>query len=374
MLTAYKNILIGALAFCSLLCFAVLSTAQAADYFTIEELYKIHPEEKSKAEKFNARVKGDAPALSIKPLNFSVAIVYPGEQISDYWRRSSKSFKARLEQYGIEPQIHSFYVKPTASLREQNIAFNKALAKKPDFLIFTLDALRHKRMIEPILITDKPALILQNITTPIKAWEDKQPLMYIGFDHVTGSTILAQYFAKKTHGNGSYAVLLPGPGYLSEVRGKTFISYMDNNTKLKLVSVYQTGIDKEKARLATLAILDKNPDIDFIYTCATDIALGAIEALREKDMMEKVMVNGWGGGSSELKAIQNGEMDVTVMRINDDNGAAMADAVILKLLGESKNLPLVFSGRFELIERGISPQRLDYLKEKSFRYSGITKE
>ena len=374
MLIAYKNIPISALAFFSLLCFAVLSTAHAADYFTIDELYKLHPEEKAKAEQFNARVKGNAPALSIKPLNFSVAIVYPGKQISDYWRRSSRSFRARMKQYGIEPEIHSFYVKPTASLREQNIAFRKAVATKPDFLIFTLDALRHKRMIEPILIQEKPVLILQNITTPIKTWEDKQPLMYIGFDHVTGSTMLAKYFAGKTHGTGSYAVLLPAPGYLSEVRGKTFISYMDKNTKLDLVSVYQTGIDKEKARLATLAILEKNPNIDFIYTCTTDIALGAIEAIREKNMQDKVMVNGWGGGSSELKAIQNGEMDVTVMRIADDNGAAMADAIILKLLGESKNLPLVFSGRFELIEKGIRPQRLNDLKEESFRYSGITKE
>ncbi|OEU69884.1 MAG: sugar ABC transporter substrate-binding protein [Desulfovibrio sp. S3730MH75] len=374
MLTRRKTILISVLAFISLFSFAALGIANAADYYTLEELYKLHPEEEGKAEEFNGRVKGEAPVLSIKPLNFSVAIVYPSKQISDYWRRSSRSFKARLEQYGIEPEIYSFYIKPTASLREQNIAFRKALAKKTDFLIFTLDALRHKRMIEPILITDKPALILQNITTPIKAWEDKQPLMYIGFDHVTGSTMLAKYFAKKTHGNGSYAVLLPAPGYLSEVRGRTFISYMDNNTKLNLVSVYQTGIDKEKARLATLAILDKNPNIDFIYTCTTDISMGAIEAIREKNMQDKVMVNGWGGGSSELKAIQNGEMDVTVMRIADDNGAAMADAIILKLLGESKNLPLVFSGRLELIEKGISPQKLNDLKEESFRYSGTTKE
>ncbi len=373
MLTAHKNIFISALSF-FIFCFAPLDTVNAADYYTLDELYKLHPEEEGKAAQFIVRVKGETPPLSIKPLKFSVAIVYPGKQISDYWRRSSRSFQARLEQYGIKPDIYSFYIKPTASLREQNIAFSKALAKKPDFLIFTLDALRHKRMIEPILIQEKPNLILQNITTPIKAWEDKQPLMYIGFDHVTGSTILAKYFAKKTHGNGNYAVLLPDPGYLSEVRGKTFISYMDKNTQLSLVAVYQTGIDKEKARQATLAILEQNPDIEFIYTCATDIALGAIEALREKDMLGKVMVNGWGGGSSELKAIENGEMDVTVMRITDDNGAAMADAVVLKMLGESENLPLVFSGRFELIEKGITSQKLNDLREKSFRYSGITKE
>ena len=39
------------------------------------------------------------------------------------------------------------------------------------------------------------------------------------------------------------------------------------------------------------------------------------------------LINGWGGGSAELEAIERGDLDVTVMRMNDDTGIAMAEAI-----------------------------------------------
>ncbi len=74
--------------------------------------------------------------------------------------------------------------------------------------------------------------------------------------------------------------------------------------------------------MAALNIAKQYPDVKFIYACSTDIALGAIEGLQEKNMLQNIMVNGWGGGTPEIKAIEKGELDVTVMRINDDNGVA----------------------------------------------------
>ena len=225
-------------------------------------------------------------------------------------------------------------------------------------------------MIEPILIKGKPKIILQNITTPLKSWEDKQPFMYVGFDHARGTKMLAEYFARKTGGRGKYAVLLPNPGYLNEERGNSFISYIDDNTSLKMATAFRTGINKEKARMAALNIATQHPDVKFIYACSTDIALGASKGLQEKNMLQQIMVNGWGGGTPEINAIEKGELDVTVMRINDDNGVAMADAVILDMLGKNSLIPLVFSGRFEILEKEVSAKRLHQLQQESFRYSG----
>lgn len=355
-----------------LMLFLLLPTtvsAAANEYDCLELFFSKHPLQAEKTKKFARTVSSDKVSVIKQNLSPRVAIVYPGNQLSDYWRRSYRSFIKRLEQYGIKAEIHSFFIKPTASITEQGAAFRKALATDPDYLIFTLDARRHKRMIESILIRDKPKIILQNITTPLKAWEGKQPLIYIGFDHATGSELLAGYFARKTGGKGKYAVLLPAPGYLSEERGKTFISYLDRKTELEMVSVFKTGIDKEKARKATIEIVRKHPDIKFIYACSTDIALGTIEGLKESGMQNKIMVNGWGGGSPELQAIEKKEMDVTVMRINDDNGIAMADAIVMDLLGD-KEIPLVFSGRIELIDKNTSALKLEQLQKRSFRLSG----
>ncbi|WP_421903366.1 substrate-binding domain-containing protein [Maridesulfovibrio sp.] len=344
--------------------------AKAGKYYTLDQYIERHPNEKVLEDNFNRLVnRNDVKQLN-KQLSPKIAIVYPGGQVSDYWRRSSKSFENRMKQYGASPRIFRFYINSSDSMGKQAAAFHKALETNPDYLFFTLDALRHQRMIEPILITGKPKIILQNITTPLKAWEDKQPFMYVGFDHARGTRMLAEYFARKTGGRGKYAILLPNPGYLNEERGKTFISYMDNKTSLKLATAFRTGINKDKARVAALNIAEQHPDVKFIYACSTDIALGAVEGLQEKKMLDRIMVNGWGGGTPEIKALEKGELDVTVMRINDDNGVAMADAVVLDMLGKKSQIPLVFSGRFEILEKGVSAKRLHQLQQESFRYSG----
>ncbi|WP_320174278.1 substrate-binding domain-containing protein [Maridesulfovibrio sp.] len=352
----------------SILLFAI--PAKADKYITLDQYIKLHPTEKILEERFNKIVKRNDVERLKEQFSPKIAIVYPGGQVSDYWRRSSKSFENRMKQYGATPRIFKFFINPSDSMGKQTETFQKALETEPDYLFFTLDAIRHQRMIEPILIKEKPKIILQNITTPLTAWEDKQPFMYVGFDHARGTRMLAEYFARKTDGRGSYAILLPNPGYLNEERGNTFISFMDSETSLKLATAFLTGINKEKARVATLNIVKQYPEVKFIYACSTDIALGAVEGLQETDMLQRIMVNGWGGGSPEIKAIQKGELDVTVMRINDDNGVAMADAVILDMLGKKSLIPLVFSGRFEILEKGVSAKRLHQLQQESFRYSG----
>ena len=83
------------------------------------------------------------------------------------------------------------------------------------------------------------------------------------------------------------------------------------------------------------------------------------------------MVNGWGGGSAELAALARGELEVTVMRMNDDNGIAMAEAIRLQLLGRDNEIPTVFSGDLALISSTTSAEDIRTLMEHAFRYSGV---
>ncbi|WP_319764183.1 substrate-binding domain-containing protein [Maridesulfovibrio sp.] len=364
--------LLPLIAIFSLLLFA--HTTKAERYYAYEEYIKAYPEEKIRDNLFKRIVEGNTPRQFDKAFTPKIAIVYPGGQVSDYWRRSILSFRNRLQHYGVAPTILKFAIKPSDPMGKQTSAFREAIQTSPDYLIFTLNVMRHQRLVESVIMSGHPKIILQNITTPLKDWEDKQPFMYVGFDHAGGSKMLAEYYNRKTGGKGKYAVLLPGTEYLNEERGRSFISYMDTHTSLKLVSLFQTGINKEKARRAARDIARKYPDIKFIYACSTDIALGAVAGLREAGMLGKIMINGWGGGSPEIEAIQKGELDVTLMRINDDSGVAMADAVILDLLGKKSQIPLVFSGRFEILEKGVSQERLQQLQNTSFRYSGKQKD
>lgn len=343
--------------------------ANSSDYYQVDEFLK-KTNQVQTSENFVKMVQSP-PVIIESALNKKVKVmmVYPGNQVSDYWRKSKLSFEKRMAELNISYELTDYFTKPGIEINEQAKYLLEALKSGTDYLIFTLDAKKHARFIERIIANENIKLILQNITTPLKKWGDKQAYIYVGFDHTIGSKYLADYYMKETSGKGKYAVLYGTKGYVSFMRGTKFIEYVSSNSDLELVHEYYTDFNKQKAKLATLNLLKIDNNIEFIYACSTDIALGAIEALKEKNLLGKIKVNGWGGGSSELSAIQRGDLDITVMRMNDDNGVAMAEAVKLDLEGKEKYVPTIFSGDFAVVKKGINQDELEKLKRKAFRYT-----
>ena len=294
----------------------------------LDEFYRQHPGQAVLAEKFQAvvRAKGRKLAEGKQSEIVRIAFIYPGKQVSDYWRRSISSFKKRMDEIGVRYEINEYFSK-VRDIRLQETQLRKALEQDPDYLVYTLDVSRHRRLIARVVSKGRPKLILQNITTPLRDWQNKQPFLYVGFDHVTGTILLAERIIQHLgQQKGGYAMLYYTPGYVSAMRGDTFIELMTAGSSLRLAASYYTDGRRSKAVAAALEAL-ADPQIKLLYACSTDVAFGAIDALRTLNKSGEVMVNGWGGGGDELQSILDGEMDLTVMRINDDNGVAMAEAI-----------------------------------------------
>ncbi|MGB5793746.1 substrate-binding domain-containing protein [Poseidonibacter sp.] len=353
------------------LCLVVCGFSSNIDeYILASEYYKNNPKEKISSNDFIKIVDNNAiPIEKNKNNPIKIYMIYPGKQVSDYWRRSKKSFEARLNELGIKYELIDFFTKPSVEINKQINGLVSALSHNSNYLIFTLDAKKHFKFISAILNEKNPKLILQNITTPLKNLNLKQPFLYVGFDHIIGAEMLAKQYIKEIGINGKYAVLYGSQGYVSQMRGDKFITYLNKNTNLKLVDRYYTDFNKEKAKLATYDLLENHKNLKFIYACSTDIALGVVEVLKEKGLLDKIKVNGWGGGSAELNAIRDKELDFTVMRMNDDNGVAMAEAIKLDLQNNSNKVPLIYSGDFKLVHKNMDYKEIEKLKDKAFRYS-----
>ena len=364
----------SALLLCALF-FSLFNTAVIADsrdYWLIDEFVRNHPEQAAIGAAFARQVRDTANPLQ-QPLKqpIKISVIYPGEQVSDYWRRSISSFEARMQELNIPYQMDSVYTKPAVELREQAKHILKAMSKDTDYLIFTLDARRHQNIIERIINAGKPKLILQNITTPIKAWNDNQPFLYVGFDHVEGTKLLANWYNQARPDMKDYALMYWAKGYISEARGDSFIEFMKQGADPKLVSAYYTDASRKNAFENASRILADTTQLDLIYACSTDVALGVSDAIQAYGQQGKILVNGWGGGSAELAALKKGQLDVTVMRMNDDNGVAMAEAIKLDVQGKSTSVPTIYSGDFAVITKDTPAAEIEQFKQRAFRYSGI---
>ena len=345
-------------------------SAESPEYWSFQEYLQAFPEQQQRFNAFSERVRN--PALSReapgeRPVH--IAMIYPGEQVSDYWYRSQRSFTARLKEIGIRYALESHFFRPDTALREQERQIANALKSDPDYLIFTLDAQRHQVLIEKIMARGRPKLILQNITTPLKRWGARQPFFYVGFDHATGTRLLTEAIKEATGGQANYLMLYGTRGYISQARGDEFIQLTSNLPDFTQRQAFYTDINREKATRAVLQALTTDPDIDLIYACTTDIAIGAIDALKILGKEDEVIINGWGGGSAELEALQQGALDLTVMRMNDDNGVAMAEAIRLDIEGKRDQIPQVYSGDFVIIHQDTPAAELERLQAYAFRYS-----
>ncbi|MFA0146634.1 substrate-binding domain-containing protein [Vibrio lentus] len=336
-------------------------------YWEYQDYLSKFPEQKALTDKMIEAVQNHpVPLRKIQDEPITISVVYPGQQISDYWVRNIEAFERRLDKLRINYQINQVFTRVNADITQQSISLQEAIENKTDYLIFTLDTTRHRKFIEHVLTSTDTKLILQNITTPVRSWADRQPFMYVGFDHATGSLKLAEYFKSNSKSDSQYSVLYRSEGYISDARGDTFIHDVNTDTNFALKSSFYTKSDKESGYQAAKISIAKDKDLDFIYACATDVALGAADAIRESG--RDILLNGWGGGSAELEAIERGDLDVTVMRMNDDTGIAMAEAIKWDLTGLA--VPTVYSGDFELVTKEDSPERISELKQRAFRYSG----
>ncbi|MFN1549018.1 autoinducer 2-binding periplasmic protein LuxP [Vibrio natriegens] len=336
-------------------------------YWEYQEFLNEFPEQKQLTNALAEAVREKPiPVTSDKKRELKISVVYPGQQISDYWIRNIDAFEKRLDKLNINYQLNQVFTRPNADIKQQSLSLMEALKSNSDYLIFTLDTTRHRKFIEHVLDSKKTKLILQNITTPVRDWDKHQPFLYVGFDHAEGSRKLAKEFSQRFPQNTHYSVLYFSEGYISDVRGNTFINQVNRDSNFELQSAYYTKATKQSGYEAAKASLDKYPDVDFIYACSTDVALGAVEALAELGR-DDIMINGWGGGSAELDAILDGELDITVMRMNDDTGIAMAEAIKWDL--EGKSVPTVYSGDYEVVTTSDSPERIEALRKRAFRYS-----
>ncbi|MFV0448155.1 MAG: autoinducer 2-binding periplasmic protein LuxP [Vibrio sp.] len=342
--------------------------AQVLDgYWHYKEFLTINPTENELTDSLTEAVRGRAVPISVtqdKPVTISV--VYPGQQLSDYWVRNIKAFEKRMEELGIQYQLNQVFTRPNIDMRQQSLSLMEAIKNNTGYLIFTLDTTRHKKFIEHVLNSSDTKLILQNITTPVQSWEGRQPMMYLGFDHELGAHHIADYYKHTIPKHSKYSVLYFSEGYISDARGNSFIQVMEEDNAYKLSSSFYTKTTEQSGYEATLNIVNKDPNIKFIYACSTDVALGAAKALKELNRQD-IKLNGWGGGSAELEALAKGELDVTVMRMNDDTGIAMAEAIKWDI--EKKPVPLVYSGDLVVVTSEDSQQSIEKLKQRAFRYS-----
>lgn len=155
----------------------------------------------------------------------------------------------------------------------------------------------------------------------------------------------AQHIADVLHGKGTVALLSGTPGASATVdRTKGFEQVMKKYPDIKVVTNVNGNYDANTANTAVTNLLTKygKGQVDWIFSEADVMSLGAIKAIQAANRTDDVQISGIDGQEEAFQAIENGTYESTVVYPVVQPAAVVAAAKVCS--GESlpKSIPLAY--------------------------------
>ncbi|MFP6558921.1 substrate-binding domain-containing protein [Paraburkholderia sp. B3] len=134
--------------------------------------------------------------------------------------------------------------------------------------------------------------------------------VYLSVDTLASARAAGQYFVDRLKGQGTVIEIDGSPGStVNQARGQGWHEVVDKQPGIKVVGRVMANYDRAKALKGMEDMLQAHPKIDAVYAHSEDMALGAIQAIREAGRQKEMFVTGYDGVAAEtLKAIYDGEL------------------------------------------------------------------
>lgn len=155
---------------------------------------------------------------------------------------------------------------------------------------------------------------------------------FIASDNVEGGKMAGKYLVDKVGKNAKVGELegVPGASATRE-RGKGFHEIADK--QLKVIAKQSAKFDRAEGLNVTQNMLEAHPNIKAIFAQNDEMALGAIEAIGDKD----IQVIGFDGNEDAMKSIKNGKLDATIAQQPELMGKEAIKVVNGLMKGDSVN-------------------------------------
>jgi ribose transport system substrate-binding protein len=163
---------------------------------------------------------------------------------------------------------------------------------------------------------------------------------FIRSDNLKGAEQVVDYFEKNVE-PGSKIAMIRGPNYCYPAREREegFIKAVKNKDFEVILSEYSKSPSIEEGYELMLYLLKGHEDIKAVFGCNDEMALGAIEALKEKG--KKIIVVGFSGEEEALESIQRGEMRGTIRQAPGTIGAVAISTAVKLMKGEKVEADIV---------------------------------
>ncbi|HWQ14130.1 MAG TPA: sugar ABC transporter substrate-binding protein, partial [Roseiflexaceae bacterium] len=172
---------------------------------------------------------------------------------------------------------------------------------------------------------------------------------FIGTDNEAGAKLAADYICKTLQPGDKVAIL---QGIITQSTGKARADGASAGLKgcgLNLVAETPAEWDKAKGQAAMEDILTKHPDLKGVFASNDNMALGAVEAIKNAGLNGQIVVVGFDANPDAAAAVLAGDMNATVAQAPANMGKLGVESVLKLIQGET--LPPVIDTGTELVTK-----------------------
>jgi erythritol transport system substrate-binding protein len=134
-------------------------------------------------------------------------------------------------------------------------------------------------------------------------------------NNAQGATLGAEEFAKAMGGKGEYVELFGNPtDNNAQVRSDGYAAVLSQYPDLKLIQQETANWDRQQGKEKMEIMLSAHPNLQGVVAGNDEMALGAVQALKDAGKLAQVKVLGFDGNQDAVNAVKAGEMVATVLQ------------------------------------------------------------
>ena len=291
--------------------------------------------------------------------------------MNDYFIDLRNGFQDAADRYGVTVD---FYAAPGENdLLLQKGIMDDMLSMQYDLIC--VNPITPSNLIDPCSKATQLGIPLintndANISKEAQEKHDIEILSFISTDWNEQLKWHVKYLAEKLGPEGGEILEIMGfHGSTAAIwRHEGFIEELKKYPQLKLVATLPGDWDRKKSMDVTADIIQAHPNLKGISASNDNMAMGAIQALKNAGKLEQVSVLGCDAIPDAIQAIKNGELDGTVAFMQYENGYVSIEAAIQYLEGNKKIIPdTIFAPQELWTADNIDKKIADYM----IYYSGL---
>lgn len=163
----------------------------------------------------------------------------------------------------------------------------------------------------------------------------------IGYDQYKAGYLIGAWVAKH-YPQGNIGVLLGYPGIVDTQRMNGFKDAIAGTSGLKIVASQIANWNRADGERITEGMLTAHPEINILYGDYDEMVLGGLAVVKERNLLSKIHLVGFGAEKAGVVAVQDGTFAATVLVNEYGTGIDIIDA-IYKFCVKGQTVPKVIN-------------------------------